>query len=410
MKLIFINRFFHPDESATSLMLTDLVCGLDAPGVERLVITGKAGYTEEAAGMPEGLDGAKVLRLPSLPISNQSLFGRALNFIAFYCGLVVAGLAHIRRGDIVICLTDPPFSNVVVHFLSSLKRARVINWVQDIYPETAARLGFGSESGWLVRLATRMRDRAWQGAAANVCIGETMRWHLASHGAPKTRLHVIPNWADERALTPLDADANPLRREWGFSSDDLIIGYSGNLGRAHDAATMLGAAKRLAAEGETQIKFLFIGGGAKHALLSETASEPDLAAIVQRRGYRPRSELRASLSLPDVHWLSLEPELEGLIVPSKFYGAIAVGRPIIFIGDPEGEIARLIRDANCGTSCSKGDVEGLINFLLKLEADPDLVQRLGHNARAYCERYLRQETRLLQWQRVIAQVGNSRSS
>lgn len=409
MRIIFINRFFFPDESATSLMLTDLIEGLAPQGFDLHVITAAGSYTKtgDTAQAPL-LERLTVTRLPTLPVSHESLVGRVLNFLSFYVSLTVAGLLHVRRGDLVVCLTDPPLVGVLATLVALIKRARVVHWVQDIYPETATRLGYGSSSNIFIRIIAAWRDWAWQNAAANVVIGERMQQMLASRGTEAKKIRIIQNWAGDDELAPLPVEANPLRREWGFADATLVVGYSGNLGRAHDAETMLGAAALLARDSASNIRFLFIGGGAKHAHLTTVMADPRLAGMIERRGYRPRKELSHSLNVPDLHWLSLEPELEGLIVPSKFYGAVAVGKPIIFIGDTDGEIARLIGQADCGASFAKGDTLGVASFISMLASDRALRDQLGANAHAFSCGALAREQRLSEWRTLMSELVPSR--
>ncbi|KPF63269.1 glycosyltransferase family 4 protein [Porphyrobacter sp. AAP60] len=409
MRLVFINRFFHPDESATSLMLSDLVEGLTPLALDMHVITAAASYTGTAGSTSGSMDPrVTVTRLPNLPISQQSLLGRLLNFIAFYLGGLLAGASHVRRGDLVICLTDPPLMGLFAVILARLKGADVIHWVQDIYPETATRLGYGTPANPIVRLVTWLRDWAWKKALMNVVIGERMRDMLRSRGVADHQIMVIQNWAGEDEVWPLKPEANSLRSEWGYEPGTLVIGYSGNLGRAHDANTMLEAASLMKQELADSFKLLFIGGGAKHALVEAAMGANRLAGTIDRRPYRPRSELPQSLNVPDIHWLSLEPVLEGLIVPSKFYGAAAVGKPIIFIGDENGEVARLIRAADCGASFAKGDARGVADFVLTLERDPALRSRLGANARTYCLAELSRTKRLREWREMIQKMQSER--
>lgn len=405
MKLVFINRFFHPDQSATALMLGDLLAGIDRTAHECLVIASSSIHTHGDDVDDELPQYITVKRTWGLAQGGSSLAARLVNFVLFYLGVLTIGMRQIGRGDLVVCLTDPPLISVPVQFLARIKGARVVNWLQDIYPETATTLGFGSQDNALIRLLRLLRNRSWNHAHANICIGQRMKERVAHCGVPNDKLHVIPNWAEENSLAPLPSENNPLRSEWNLPDDSVIVGYSGNLGRAHDVDTMLDAGRRLVAEGETHLQFLFVGGGVKHALLPTPADEPKVAPYFQVRGYRPRSELRLSLAVADIHWLSLEPELEGLIVPSKFYGVIAAGRPIIFIGDTDGEIAQLISRAECGNSFRKGDVEGLANYIRMLGSDVRLRKRLGANGRDYCETHLTRAARIADWNRILREVG-----
>lgn len=407
LKIVFVNRFFYPDQSATSVMLSDLLEGLDTSAQECLVITSASIHTPGEDVEERDFEDVDVVRVPGFAKGNGSLATRLLNFLIFYLGVLVVGIYSIRRGDVVICLTDPPLISVPIHLVARLKRAHVINWLQDIYPEVATALGIGSPENLAIRAMRFFRDRSWKGAHTNVCIGAVMKQRVEERGVPSDRIRVIPNWTDEVALSPLPAANNPLRAEWGLPEDSVIVGYSGNLGRAHDIDTMLDAGRRLIAQGDRQLQFLFVGGGVKQALLPSVAAEPNIGPHFQVRGYRPRNQLQLSLAVADIHWLSLEPDLEGLIVPSKFYGAIAAGRPIIFIGDTNGEIARLLDEAECGKSFAKGDINGVANYIHALANDAGLRQHLGLRGRQYCEQHLTRDARIADWDELIAQVIES---
>jgi len=400
VRLIFVNRFFFPDESATSLMLTDLVFSLEGEAFERHAVTSRSQYAGGVAAPQrlEEVDGVLIHRMPALAAAQSSLVMRAVNFTIFFVCSFFAVLRLARRDDVIVCLTDPPLGNLACLLAARIKRARLVNWVQDIYPEVVTGLGYSSETNWVFKLITSMRNKCWRAADANVVLGERMADHLRSCTAPPARIHVIGNWAEEEALAPLAPEANPLRAQWGYGPGDCVIGYSGNLGRAHDIATVLGTVEMLAERQDTSLRFLFIGGGAKNDDLQRRATT---LPQVEFRDYQPRARLRESLGVPDIHWLSLAPKLEGLIVPSKFYGAAAVGRPVIFIGDPSGEIARLIALGQCGRSFLPGQSAELMHYLLKLSADRPLRERLGRNARAFAEDYLARAARLAEWAQLL---------
>jgi glycosyltransferase involved in cell wall biosynthesis len=196
---------------------------------------------------------------------------------------------------------------------------------------------------------------------------------------------VVPNWADQDAIRPVAAADNPLRREWGLEGR-FVVCYSGNMGRAHEFDTILDAAQRLALTA-AHIRFLFIGSGAQRRPVEEAAHQRGLANGLFRP-YQERERLTLSLGVGDVHLVSLRPEREGYIFPSKLYGVLAAGRPTVFIGDPQGEIARLIEREGIGAAVRQGDAAGLVDALAQLAGNPGLRQTMGRRARELlCERY-----------------------
>jgi colanic acid biosynthesis glycosyl transferase WcaI len=160
----------------------------------------------------------------------------------------------------------------------------------------------------------------------------------------------------------------------------FVLGYSGNLGRAHDFATVLAAAERLRAD--TNIIFLMIGGGKGFGELSAAVKARGLDRSFRFVPYQERQLLPYSLGVADVHWISLNPRLEGLIVPSKFYGIAAAGKPIIVIGDKAEEIAQLVQQHGCGIVITLGDADTLAETLQKLSTALETISAMGMRARA----------------------------
>ena len=196
-------------------------------------------------------------------------------------------------------------------------------------------------------------------------------------------IKIIHNWSNGGTVKPIEVASN-LRREWELDGR-FIVGYSGNLGRAHEFETLLEVVEQLKAVPE--ILFLFIGGGALMEALKQAAVSRRLDNFVFKP-YQPREQLRQSLGMPDLHLVVLRPEMEGLIVPSKIYGILAAGKPTLFIGDPLGEIPSILRESDSGVIVESGDSEGLVKQILELRDNLDRVKRMGINARAvFDERY-----------------------
>ena len=426
MTLIFLNRFFHPDHSATSQMLTDLACALAAGGHDVRVITSRQRYDAPDEVLPthESVTGVDVTRVWTSRFGRANLAGRAVDYLSFYLTAAWALWRLARAGDVVIAKTDPPALSIVVAPVAWLRGARLVNWLQDIFPEVAEALGMGR--GRLARPALGvlrwLRNRSLRSARMNVVLGDGMAWQLKRLGVPSERIHIIPNWADGRLIRPVPPHENALRRAW-VQPGDFVVAYSGNLGRAHETATMLEAIRLIEASAgkeSTQtvtslpdgsepllaprIVWLFVGGGAQMQALRQDVAAAGLTSVIFKP-YQQQEALAESLSVADVHLISLRPAMEGLIVPSKIYGIQAAGRPALFIGDKDGEIARLLARTQAGLTVAEGDGAALASVVQALAADRAKCTRLGQNARRAFEREFDKPLALARWEKLLAVVA-----
>ena len=148
------------------------------------------------------------------------------------------------------------------------------------------------------------------------------------------------------------------------------------------------------------VPFVFTGAGAQLAGVKREA--PPNAEF---RDYVPREALSESLSSVDAHLVSLKPSLEGLIVPSKFYGILAVARPVIFIGAKDGELARVIDAHQCGIVVAEGDVDGLVLAIESLAGDPAAAQSMGTRGRELYLQRFSPERAFEAWERVLEEAA-----
>lgn len=402
-RIIFLNRYVHPDISATSQIVSDLAFHLAAAGRDVHVITGAQLYDDPARRLPrhERVHGVSIHRVTTTRFGRAGLWGRSLNYLTFYVATATALRRLVATGDIVIAMTDPPLLSLVA--MGAVRRgARLVNWLQDLYPEVAIELGVPLVKGPIGRVLAAARDRSLRIAAANVVVGERMADRLKARGMAPGRIHVIPNWSEDEEIVPLAHADNPLRSQWGLEGR-FVVGYSGNLGRAHEYDTVLGAAERL--KNHPRMLFLIVGGGYRHDHLARQVKERGLEHLFRFEPYQERAMLKYSLGAADIHWISLRPALEGLIVPSKFFGIAAAGRPIAAITADDGEIARLVRRYDCGIVVAPGAADALAKALARLADDPAAVTAMGARARAMLEASFTRRQALARWRNVIDAVN-----
>jgi glycosyltransferase involved in cell wall biosynthesis len=398
VKTIFINRYFYPDHSATSQLLSDLAFDLASRGKEIHVVTGCQLYGNPQAALPaqEWIKGVHVHRVRTSRFGRGRLWGRLADYLTFYVGATWQLLRLVHGGDVVVAKTDPPMMSVLAAWVARFRGGVLVNWVQDLFPEVATSMEvYGMR--FAAPILKRLRNQSLRLSRSNVVLGEIMAERLQGEGIPSERITIIENWADGEAIRPIPKRDNPLVMEWGLENK-FVLGYSGNMGRVHEFKTMIDAAEKL--KELEEIVFLFIGDGiARQWVVSEVARRG--LTNVQFYPYQSADRLRWSLSVPDVHFVSLRPTMEGLIVPSKFYGIAAAGRPIIHIGDPEGEIARILEREQCGWSFCIGEVDALANCILRLSQRGAEAREAGVCARLAFDRKYARSHALDSWCRLL---------
>jgi colanic acid biosynthesis glycosyl transferase WcaI len=401
-KIVFVNRYFFPDHSATSQLLSDLAFDLASRGQNIHVVTGGQLYSDPLATLPrdEEVRGVHVHRVRTSRFGRSRLWGRMLDYLTFYVGATWRLLRWVGKGDIVVAKTDPPMLSVCAALVVKLKQGVLVNWVQDLFPEIATALNvYGMR--YAAPMLRRLRNASLRQGQANVVLGFLMAKRLHEEGISLERITIIQNWADGEAIRPVPRADNPLDRNWGLAGR-FVVGYSGNMGHVHEFKTMIDAADLL--QRSTHITFLFVGDGISRRWM-ESEVERRRLTNVQFRPYQPVEQLKFSLSMPDVHFISLQPALEGLIVPSKFYGVAAAGRPVIYLGDPDGEIAYILKREQCGWTFCIGEATSLAWFIQALSEDPDKVANAGARARLVFEQYYARSRALDAWRDLLGSLS-----
>jgi colanic acid biosynthesis glycosyl transferase WcaI len=405
MNIVFVNRFFFPDESATSRIISSLAFALAKTECTVQVVTGRRFHNgSPMTSATEAVAGVGVHRIWSSSFGCTRTIGRGLEYLTFHA----SAWWHIRRlarrsRVVVVACTDPPLISVTAMLAIAGSQAVLVNWIHDLFPEAAILLGVLDSQGFLARLLYRLRDASLQKAWRTVVLTGRMAEPLVKRGIPTATLAVIDSWSDGEAIRPVDPACNSLLREWGLR-DKFVVGYSGNFGRVHEFATILDAASRLRTEGN--IVFLLIGDGHRRDWVESEARRRGLDNVLMKP-LQPREYLAETLSLPDLHLVSLLPDLEACSIPSKLFGILAAGRPTLFVGDLDGEVARIISEGSCGAAVAIGDGDGLSRRIVELERSATLRQRMGVNARQVFEETFHQEIGFDKWRHLLAEAAGT---
>jgi glycosyltransferase involved in cell wall biosynthesis len=409
MKVLLLNQFFHPASDAVAQLAADLCQDLAAAGHEVTVLTARGAHP---GGRPwlarEDWHGVRIVRVGATRFGKGSLAGRVADYATFYASAFWTAL-RLPRHDVVLATTAPPLVATIGAALRAVRGSRFVYWMQDLYPELAVAFGLlspRSPATWLLERVSRATLRR---ADAVVVPGEAMAGRLREKGVDPARLHVIPNWADGEGVRPVAHAANAFRQGLGLEGKRIVL-YSGNMGRGHDLSTLLEVARR--SRERADLAFVFIGGGAKRAQVAAAAAELPSVKLLP---FVPRSELARSLSAGDVHVVSQDPATAGLMEPSKLYGIMAAGRPVLYVGPATTEVAGTILREGIGAVVPNGDAAGAWAALQRLlEAGPAAAHVRAVFERGYDRKVRTEQTeallRVITGQSVCVVGGGARPS
>ncbi|MEI7612319.1 MAG: glycosyltransferase family 4 protein [Betaproteobacteria bacterium] len=385
MKLLLVSQYFWPE----SFGINALASALHDRGVEVTVLTGQPNYPEGAV-FPgysawrvrrEDFQGVEVVRLPLIPRGVRSSLRLTLNYMSFVITGCVLGpwLLRRRHFDAVFVYAPSPLLQALPAVgLARLKRAPLVVWVQDLWPESLSATGFVKNTmvldlvRGLVRFIYRCSD-------AILVPSEAFRAPIEALTDNPAKIRYYPNAYVESPLAvanSVDVASLCVNLSSGFS-----VVFAGNLGVAQSLETIIGAAEILQ-DKAVNVRFFLIGSGSQSDWLVEEIERRGLANVILP-GRFPLAAMAAIYEAASALLVSLRDEpIFALTIPSKVQGYLAAGKPII--ASLNGEGARIVLEAGAGLVCRAGDAEGLANAALMLSrVDADKRGKMGENGRRY---------------------------
>lgn len=386
MRFLLLNQFYPPDAAPTGRMLHDLARILVGRGHEVRVVCSCRAYEGDREWAPtEVKEGVEVVRIRGIRFRRASPAARVAAYGVYVAGALRAAITG-PAPDVVVSLTTPPFLGLLGALIARLRRSRHAHWIMDLYPD-ALRAHWGVTGNWLMwRVLEGLGRAQFRGAAVLVAPGPYVEERLRKYAPSTVTLRSVPLWATDGLDGEDVAGAAGVRKGRGWSGEDLVLMYSGNMGLGHCFAEFLDAARRLGRNGPV---WVFIGDGPRRGEIEAfRAQHPE--ARMEVLPYVDPSGLAQSLAAGDVHLISVAPGWEGVMVPSKLQNVFAVGRPAIFVGPAASEPARWIKESGGGWVVLPGDLDAL---LLAIEAARDPADRLrrGQAAQRYARAHFNRE-------------------
>ena len=374
-----VSELYHPELTSTGYFMTGIAEGL-AREFPVSVICGQPTYAVRGstAARREVRNDVSIFRVRGTTFDRRFLPARLLNILTVTLSMFLSLLRHVRRGDLVIVVTNPPSGPYVARLAAWVKGASCVLVMHDVYPDAMIVAGMISRTGFAARTLGLMAAALLRGMRVVSVLGRDMA-ALVKQRAPGVEVAIIPNWADDDMLIPEALGANPLRASLGLGSKFVVL-YAGNMGVVQDIEGLADVAARVQNEAP-EVHFLFLGSGKKRPWFEQEVARRGLKNVTVV-GERPRDEQATFLRAGDVSVVTFVPGMRGVGVPSRLYNMMAAGRPLVAAVDADSEPGLVIAEEQAGWVVRPGDPEGLAQAILHAARSPGECAEKGQRAAA----------------------------
>jgi colanic acid biosynthesis glycosyl transferase WcaI len=399
LRILLLNLYYPPDTSATAKMAHTVVDTLSLSH-QVTVLCGRPSYDpierrpwrlyqSELIGL------ARIVRAGSTAFPRFDMKKRLLNYLS-YVALAVPCALFVKC-DVVLSMTDPPFQGIVSAFVAMLKRKPFVYNIRDLYPDMAVG-GAIVAPALLARVWEKLHRWALRRAALVIVLGEDMRARIIAKGVDSSRVAVVRDGAEVLPpSTPLPAPDPEIVRAIR-SNFSFVLLHAGNLGFYGAWDTLLMAARKLASDG---VGLIFVGDGAQREKVKAAAAGSDNIRFLD---YFPSAKIQSVLAAADAHVITVKRGLEGVVVPSKMYGILAAGKPIVAVATEKTDVVSLGIQQGFAVAADPDQPAELVNAVRVLSADVNKLRTMGEAARAAAPAYDR-VNELLKFVKLIESIA-----
>jgi colanic acid biosynthesis glycosyl transferase WcaI len=408
-KIVFVINYFYPDYTSTGQLMTELCLHLQYDfdiTVIAATSEGKRG-SETNRFAEDQLEGINIVRI-KLPELDKSNKWSRLKYIAAYFLFALIALLKQRKTDIIYTISTPPVLGGLIGTLGKLlKRSKHIYNIQDFNPEQAEAVKYTKQKAifgiarFIDNINCKLADHV---VTVGMDMQETLLRRFGTRQAPDNS--VINNWTDEKDIIPLGKD-HPKVKEFLLSNgllNKFIIMYSGNLGLYYDLTNIVKIIHDF--KRNSQVAFVFIGDGAVKKEMKQYVEDNQITNTYFLP-FQPKETIKYSLNAADVHWVVNQKGIKGVSVPSKIYGVMAAGKPVLGVLEHGSEVHRLIQESDCGYVVEPGDYEGIKQQIEEiLQAAPSELVQMGINGRRYLDLHLQRNIALDKYKSLLDRVSS----
>lgn len=393
--ILVIPHLFYPEVASTAQIYTELfhelqddfnitvLCAVPCySGAidDEYKINGKDSYEEK-------YEKIRIIRVPVKEFDKRNKKSRIKHIISYFvnCKKIIGKLGDF---DITFVCSQPPIIGGMLGVYSKkINHSKLIYNIQDFNPEQAKAV-MSKKLKPLFDLIKKMDMKSCKKADEVIVVGrdmaETLRNRFKGKNVPKHI--VINNWIDQNdihGLEPNNQGVTEFKEKHGLQ-DKFIFMYSGNIGLYYDLVNIVKTIVKLPEDLKTksgkQVVFAFVGGGSVLNDVKEITKANKNFIFIP---YQPKEKLIYSLNSADVHFVFNAKGIKGISVPSKCYGVMAVGKPILGLLEKDSECEMIINESKCGIVSEPGDYQSLVKDIYWFLGHEQELPSIGNNGRTF---------------------------
>jgi colanic acid biosynthesis glycosyl transferase WcaI len=410
MKILFCTMNWYPFEGSATHIFAAILEHLRKNGHEITILTsipyfmnsrpqvwpqyGRKLFVRQSR---QGIDVRRVYVFSPRFLKSRSMLLRGLNCISYAVHSFLVSL-FVGKFDLIMTVSHPPLlAGITASMISALKRCPSVYCLEDIYPDILADLGVVKD-GWFLRLLRKLEKRIYRKASAICVLSEQMKANLLTKGVDGRKVEVVPHFADSGEVDPfLMAD---VAERFDLNSAFTVL-LPGSLSYRCGIDNILRAAELL--KDDRRIRFVLIDRGELREQTARSVRQSDLDNV-QFVPFLPAEEFLCLLRCCGAGLVSLDHGFGGYSVPSKLFQLMQNSRPVIAVADKTSEIARIVRDADCGLVVEPSNPAQLAEAVVKTASEPHQCLTMGQNALRYVDHHFNRNTVCLRYQQIVQEL------
>ena len=408
-KVLVIGNYFYPDVASLGQLITDFCVEL-RDEFKFNVIAAIPNYSSEVTVdrdlknkriYNEKVKGIDVIRVVVPNVNKKSKVSRIKYILAYFFNSRKA-IRECEDYDVILAVSQPPVLGGLLgkYAKKRNRKARLIYNIQDFNPEQIEAVKY-SKFKFLINIL-KLVDTATIRYCDNVLLVGNDQLETLSKRDPKliNKAVIINNWSDDKLIFPLENGNNEVinfKKKYNLEGKFVVM-YSGNIGLFYDLENLIKVTNEF--KDNKEIVFVFVGDGAIKKELEEFKKENALENIVFIP-YQSKDKLSVSLNVADVHLVVNAKGIKGVSVPSKIYGVMSAGKPIIGVLEDGSEARNIIENAKCGKCVDPQNYSGFKDIIEEFSNNNNTLVDMGKRARRYLEDNLSKEKSIEKYKKLF---------